>query len=289
MSDRRMRHLTPSERQALEEDEQIFEQDDLESADVIAREMRSADQLVQKAALRRQVHNAMNDRAPFVRINPVSVLKGTLGGQQQVTPGTNLQVAWWQGEDAEALPLVATLAPVQQLLAIDSGIAVLRPYAILQFGTRGFLVKAEVDIGTGCQVVVGASSMTIQVALEAIPNGFGGTAGFMKLAGMISFYPSERVLPNTRTRYVDSLAGNSSADYIVPPFAKSVIFWREPRTEPFELDFLINNGGIVYSFAAAANVVMTDPIQLSPDIIAVRVKDTSGGGLNGRLIFNLDI
>ena len=49
--------------------------------------MPTADSLANKATLRKQFLDELAKKAAFVRINPHSVLKGTLGGQQEVASG----------------------------------------------------------------------------------------------------------------------------------------------------------------------------------------------------------
>ena len=111
-------YLLPSERVEgvyIEDDVHgVFAADDLEMADEVARNMYAADSLTQKAAFRNLKHETLGKEAPFVRIVPPSVLKGTLGGQQQVGQGQNAQVALWGGEDAETTAVSVVFAPVQQ-------------------------------------------------------------------------------------------------------------------------------------------------------------------------------
>jgi len=275
--------------------EEEFSDDELDRADSVSSQMPNADGLAQKVAVRRDKWTDLNSIAKFTRINPPSALHGTLGGQQQLTvrivganqqPNT-AQVALWGGVDAETIPVTVVLAPVGFLESPILFPAPIRPYAIVQFGTRGFLVKAEVDICQGVQFTLGASEVSLQVALEDVPNIY---ASFptIPLAGMLSFYTTQKNTQITRTKYIDNLGATSdTGSILVPPFARNVTFWRDPVTSPIRLDFRGSDGVTLYSKIIAASTELVDPVPLSGDVAAIDVL-TTGAGINfGRLIFGL--
>jgi hypothetical protein len=229
----------------------------------------------------------LDQQAPFARNNPPSVLKGTIGGQQVVRSddGIALQVANWPGDDPETIPVSFTFAPVEQLSQNGFELATRAiPFGIIQFGTRGMMVKAEVDIGTGCQGTLTASAVTLQVALERFVPGNPAleTAGIMKLAGMLSFNTVVRTAPLTRTKYCEDFVVGFGAVIPVPPFAKSVFF---PGTGAagLVLDFKDVNQSNIYSFTIPAGG-MIEPYQLSDDIVFVGINKVTGP-----MIFNLSL
>lgn len=281
-------YLLPSEREELE-GEGVFAQDDLEMADEVARNMYAADSLTQKAAFRNLKHETLNDQAPFVRIVPPSVLKGTLGGQQQVAQGQNAQVALWGGEDAETTAVSVVFAPVQQIAsAPDSGSPYdpFFPYGIVQFGTRGFLVKAEVDIGLGVQFTVPASMVSLQVALEPQPAGSVRPVGSMKLAGMLSFLPVTHTPNLTRTLSGSPVNGNPDVLYI-PPFSRNFVLLRDVTASQLSFQVLNSRGAVIYSQDFAAGTAMSQPVVLSTDAVALRLLSTNVANVAVRAVFGL--
>src|SRR5277367_6091580 len=141
----------------LDEDSEGYALDDLDQADHIIGALdtsgssTNAGGLEGKVSLREQKWANLNGVAPFMRINPPSALQGILGNQQVVMSGQKFTVAnWAAAADAETLPVTVVVAPVGPLPQ-DNDIA----YAIIQFGTHGMSVLAEVDISYGTQLTVG--------------------------------------------------------------------------------------------------------------------------------------
>jgi len=271
---------------------EVFGEDDLDRADR-AQRMAPGDSLSQKAMIRQDVWADLKNIAPFARINPPSVLAGTLGGQQTITvlqdltlakvqPIPQLPTANWGGPDAETLPVTVTFAPVQQVTQQYSQMPIL-PYGIVQFGTRGFSVKAEVDIATGVQFTINASAVTLQVTLED-PGAFfappGSVVATVILAGMLSFYPTTHTTNLTRTKKALAFTGPSvPATFAVPPFSRNVtIFNRNYATVSMVIDFQDVNLNTVYSVPVAAGAPMQIPIPLSSEISNVSVN--IAGALN---------
>lgn len=301
-------YLLPSER----EDRVTFGaeegNDDTDLAQQIKDAYPAADDLVHKSMLRAKKHASINAAAPFTTTNPVSILTGTLGGQLQVftgpvvggvvTRGSPAQTANWIGEDAETHPLTVTLAPVQQ---VDTGIVLpfgTRPFGIIQFGTRGMMVKAEVDIGTGCQFTVSGSSITVQVCLDGGGSAVPGEQASMILAGMVSaFYPIFRTTPITRTVYLDPLpSGSVTVNVSVPPFAKKVSIWRaNPTLAPIGLTFFDANFNIRYTYSLPIDSgngftgYMFNSIPLDSSIVTIAVENSGAFDANASLIFELSL
>lgn len=233
--------------------------------------------------LQRGQQEALNKQAPFVRTNPYSTLNGILGGRATVTSGGQAKtVAYWVGEDAETTPVTVTLGPIGLLTqaAWDSNTSY-RPYAIVQFGTRGYISTVQVDIANGCQFTVSGSQVTVQVAMD--PADSGDANGTMDLYGVLSFQQIVRTTPITRTKYVIS-----NDNYDVPAFAKSVQYWRKPQSSAATLTFLSATGqafGSIYAYVIAANGYNLDPIPLPNDVVAIG----TSGDTTGRLIFQLSL
>ena len=307
-------YLLPSEREEQEEDVVgVYEgTDDTDLAQQIKDAYPTADDLTHKSLLRAKKQANAAAAAPPVSTNPASSTGAVLGGQLTVysapgmgngvatPPGSPLQTANWVGDDSETCPITITLAPVQQIGAL-SGLYTARqpgprPYAIIQFGTRGMLVSAQVDIGTGCQLTVSGSSCTVQVCLDGYTAGANiplGDQVSMILAGMVSaFSPIFRTAPLTRTIYFDG-AQAAAGSTIVPPFAKSVKFWRNNSTSgPVTFTFF-DSGEPRYTYTLPATTgdgvtgYMFNPIPIDGSIVSVAFSGADSG--QSCLIFELDL
>lgn len=229
--------------------DEFFGEDDLDQAARVQSQIQPAagSGLAQKTTLRDEKWTGLNNVARFARINPPSVLHGTLGGQQMVSVtntsanlladgltyrGTPFQVVNWGGEDSETIPVTITLAPVGVAPQLQAGQRIATGVGIVQFGTRGALVKAEIDVKLGCQFTVSGSSVTVQVAAE-VPFSPGGGAVrtyVQNIAGMASYYQ----VPNkgaTRTRVVNFATGSTTPIVVsIPPFARAVTFQHNGST-----------------------------------------------------------
>lgn len=276
---------------ALEHDTEggVFTEDDLEQADWLSRKMGNADSLTQKVALRNQRHADLSSVAPFARSNPPSVLAGTLGGQQSVMAGQQIQVANWGGDDAETTCVTVTLGPVQPInVQIPHAGQLFRPYGIVQFGTRGFMVKAEVDIGAGCQFTVTGSSVTVQVALPLDNTTDPANVTTMKLTGMLSFQQIFRTTPITRTLYLFNDV-SPTTNYIIPAFAKELTLWKQLQADDYSIVVRSANGSASQALQVGAGDVMTTPMLLAGEAYSVDVTANGGSNNRGSLIFGLSI
>lgn len=290
-------------KEELKSEAEVFGDDPLDVADrILSTPVVAADAtgLAGKAALREEKWANQQDRAPWVRINPVSALHGNLGGQQLVTTGENpVEVANWGGEDSEVLPVTITLAPQQQfsttfnVSSIDPsppGMAAARPYGIVQFGSRGALVKAEIDIALGTQFTVNASTVIVQVGMDSDS----GTAISMKLSGMLGFYPIMRTAPLTRTRYIEGVATNAVEYVTVPPFSKTVTFMWSPASPAPTVGVLFydsNFNALTVTGAATLTASQngTATFVLPNDVVFVGMSATTNPIVQARAIFGLTL
>jgi hypothetical protein len=271
----------PAPHDGLMSTEEVFGEDDLDRADRAQRQAPD-DSLAQKSVIRQGVWGDLQKIAPFARINPPSVLQGTLGGQQAVRVGHNAQVALWGGVDAETLPVTVTFAPVEQITAFTVPVvtAERRPFGVVKFGTRGFLTEAVVDICRGCQFTVNASEVSLQVGVESIP----GVSVNMLLSGMLSFYPTTHVAPITRTLYFDDISLAAQPSIFIPAYARGVklatIHPGTPASPDYTLRFYDSVGTETSDYIYPAIVVggpawPTGFVPIPGDAVAVQVSSTT--------------
>jgi hypothetical protein len=262
--------------------------------------------LSQMHIVHRKQHQALRATANFVRVNPESGFRALLGGQYNMLSGSTAtgprtvaqQVATWSADsEGESQPVTIQFLPIVQILQgvgaaeplTPPGIITsVRPYGIINFGTRN-VYKAEVDIGLGVQLTLGASEVSLQVALDEAPL-FAEQSAIV-LAGMLSFWTCVRTAPVTRTRYIDALTGaGSTFRVIIPAFAKQLLFWREPFADAVVLTFLDStNTTVIYSFTLAAGVFMLEPIPVPADAFVLQVQNVTGTAMNARAIFELSL
>ncbi len=108
---------------------------------------------------------------------------------------------------------------------------------------------------------------------------------------MLSFYPTLRTAPVTRTRYIDADTP-FSIELDVPAFAKNVTFLGANGGDSVKLNFLDSFGVTVYIVeidSPDSDSPPLDPILLSGDITSVIV-DFSPNPLSlSRLVFGLGL
>lgn len=288
--------------------------DELDLADTVSRLNPVADQLQHFAQMRRVKHGLLNQQAPFARTNPPSILKGSLGNQAQLAVSFSsgqvppwspvgsqesrvaapVQLANWVGEDAETTDITITVAPVFFTPTRTTTIQP-RPYAVIEFGTRGSLAQFEVDVGRGVQLTVTGSSATVTGGLESptnlvvIPNP-GEDFSEFAMMGMISFKPVTHRPPLTRTRYGASTAGGSSYRFRVPPFARSLRFWRDAiGVTAYRLEFEGLGSGSEYEVTVAAGAALLNEIPLATGVEFINVvrTDADPGANFETFIFDL--
>jgi hypothetical protein len=264
--------------------EEVFGEDDLDRADRAQRQAPD-DSLAQKSVIRQGVWSDLHKIAPFARINPPSVLQGTLGGQQNVKPGELRQVAMWGGVDAETLPVTVTFAPVDPIPQYSSNPTqgVLRPFGVVRWGTRGFSARAEVDIHRGVQFTLNASEVELLVGLD---RQFADPGTPFRLGGMLSFYPTTHRAAITRSYYIDAFDAAAGFIVDVPNFARGVMLNMIPvadTTARIDLLFETSQGTGVggYSYPATAGGIPqlnTGFIPLSGQVAKVIVSSVGGSG-----------
>ncbi len=272
--------------------------DELDLAETVARENPTADQLQHFANLRGAKHSMLDAQAKFVRNNPVSVLNGSLGNQATVylgpqtagvvARGTPVQVAQWQGDDAETVPVTISLGRVTVPVPAKAlTYATKNPYALIQFGTRSSLLQMEVDIGLGCQFTVNASMVTVTVGEEGVVFNPTIVEEPSILAGMLSFHPTARTQNITRT--VNVAAGTPPSVITIPAFAKSLVVEKLSSTVACTISFQNNVAGSCGTFLLAAGVQQLTPIQLPNDAVSLTITNDATPTFNAlaRLIFNL--
>lgn len=274
------------------------EPDELDIADTLRQQMPTSDSLAWLAALKHKKHDQLNEAAPFVRIAPPSVLRGTLGQTVTCWTGDDLlpnqlpeqQVALWQGEDSESQPITVSLSPVTAVDRRDfTGAipALFRPYAIIQFGTRGMSVNFVCDIMPGTQFTVCGSNVSVQVGLLATA---GQPAGSMDLAGMLSFGATHRMpVPVTRTLYVPASAGGAAFSAAIPNFAKKVTLFKQVAANNMLVVLVdsqgVSRGGVNIPAGTTFNTV---PIPISGQIASITVIENAAGAYDAcDLIFEL--
>lgn len=269
--------------------DELFGLDPLERAEHIKARLGDIDGLSHKAALVHGQEVVQKHVAEWVRINPVSVNRGILGNLQNVTAGgPALQVANWQGETAETVPMTVTFFYYPSTLNISS--FDYRPFGRVQFGSNGIITTVDVDIGLGTQFTVSGNVITLQVGLETPGGGIPATPLLPRFGGTVSFYPVVRTTPVTRTRYVDALDGGQNAIIQIPNFAKSVNFYRVPDMAA-TISFLGTTAiyTVVGYAPGADNAVRKFPI--SDDMTTIEISNTAAPGtaLNVRAVFDLNL
>ena len=273
------------------------EGDAMGQARLVEAQMPNADSLLQKSTMRGDRWSMLNRIAKFSRLQPPSVLNGIFGNQASITPNVAQQVvaplANWGGETEETMPVTVTFAPVLFNDTFRSVLASRRPFGIVQFGSKGALVRLEVDVGRGCQFTISASAVTLQVGFDISPTNVGATGlESVPFLGTLSFLPIVRTVPITRTVFVDNpiITNGNNRVFNVPLFAGNVVLWAATGFDPaVQIDFLDSAGNVAYTFAKAAGVPMLTPIPLSTDIVQIRLTNGGPSSLLGRLIFQLEL
>ena len=234
--------------------------------------------------------------AKYVNTVPPSAFRGTMGGQQEVfSGGPALDVAWWQGEsDADNRAVTITLDNVGPIIngfptainVCDGGRYSYRPYANIFFGTRCMGIKVVVDIGTGCQFTVGASSVRVQIGMDA-PGGIAPGVGSMQLTAMLTHFATQRQTPITRSLYADAIGASATQNFKVPKFGKTVLpIVSSDPTGQTQLDFLDVGGANVGSFLFVNGTTYPSAV-VPPDAYTVNVTNKGLNASNTRVMFGL--
>lgn len=279
----------------------VRQADILSLAEEIDLQRPRADDLEHKSMLREAQKGQLAAQAPYVRINPSSAVGQQVGNTVVVTDSLDpnglmtltgaasskvAQVAQWVGETEETLPITVCFQPYGPVIPVNKTKQGLRAYGIVQFGTRGFPAKMEVDIGNGMQFTLPGSSAILQVGLEVNPDG--GSGDDFQYTGMIGYWPGNKTEKVTRTCYVTGNAGDPAAQFNVPPYARSFQLMRTATSDPVNIGIWDSSHTIIGIVIVPALEQQLEPIPLSGDAATVSVAD---GGVDGlgqtRLIFNL--
>ncbi len=255
------------------------------------------DDLARDAILQEVAHRNLAEQAPFTRDNPVSILQGVLGTQIGLTVGQPpVQVASWQGADAETRTISCMFSQVNQIIP-NAGVpgqipAPIRSYGIVQFGTRGWLTSVEVDIGPGCQFAIPASQVLLQVALEDTRNTPVAADIYptVQMTGMLSTQVTVRTVPITRTKYLDNVTIGTTRQVIVPPFAKKLWVVRNPRaTSGYNLSLMDSTLTTLEIFTVAAGADQSQAYILPGDCAEVIFAPLTNDVSAARLVFELEL
>jgi hypothetical protein len=256
------------------------------------------DDLAREAILMGDNHAALTAAAPFTRDNPTSATNTPLGNRVNIAINDLKEVARWVGDDAETTPVTVSAGIVQQNPNLTFGgvfFGQLRPFARVQWGTRGYLLTADIDLGTGFQFTICASTVILQLGMNAAA---GTTTGFtVDVAGMLSFKPCVRTAPLTRTVYIDAQAGAgaTSAVLAVPNSAKKVTIWRSAPNNQVDVFFIGLGGNTTTGARRAASGVATvetdNPVtyELPGNTVAFQVQNNGAGATDIMAVFELGI
>jgi hypothetical protein len=162
--------------------------------------------------------------------------------------------------------------------AVFTGLPAVRGFA--QWGTDGFMARAEFDFTEGTVLSLSGSyqQITAQIDLSAPDNG--GDAMPAVVVGTHVSYLPQAAPPVFRTRYF-ALAEAGDVLLSIPPFARSVRVQKSIDATVLTVDLLTRAGTIVTQQISAAPIEM----QIPNDARVLRV--TTGAAIVGRAIFSL--
>lgn len=254
------------------------------------------DELAHKAAVKQRDFEEQKQIAPYVRVNPVSGRRGTLGNiaRNLTSGGAVIAVAFWVADShEEALPVTVNLAPVNPRQASPNPQGTTQaplPFGIITFGNRGVTQSVKVDVGRGCQFTVNGSSVAIELGLD-VGTGHAAVAT-MDLSGWLSFWSCNQTVPIMSTAYLNNLdaAGGPapSKDIDVPAFAQTLLpVQMSNGNGSVRLDFKDTNHTIQYTLTIASPGAQVTPIPLTNDIVQVTVTNLANVGQSVRLPFQV--
>ena len=219
---------------------------------------------------------------PFVGVNPASWDRGVLGQTVLLKflaggDGPVQQIVFWPGDPRESCPVTVTIAPVLPLPTLS-----VSPLASIRWGTHGAFFNANIDIGTGFQLTLSASSVYVSAFLVD------GSLADLNVAASIGFYAMNRTSPVFRTDRFKNLAGLASVDYTRPAFTSTIVgFERSDATASFSLTFLDVAGVSLGQHTIVGNSYLTYPITLPSFCATVRVTNNSAGAVSGTICYGM--
>jgi hypothetical protein len=251
------------------------------------------DELSHKGALKQREFDEAKGIAPYVRVNPVSGRKGTLGNiaRNVTAAGGVVAVAFWVADSHdEALPVTVNLAPVNPRVpsnALQGTTLPPRPFGIVTFGNRGVTQSVKVDVGRGCQFTVNGSSVAIELGMDI---GVGGpnVPAQMDISGWLSFWSCNQTVPVMSTIYLDNVAAGDSRDVSIPAYAQTLLPVQMSNANGnLTLTFKDTNHTPQYVLTLAAPGAQITPIPITNDIVQVTVANTAAVAQNIRLPFQV--
>ena len=220
--------------------------------------------------------------APHRSINPLSFDRGLLGNKVEVRGSTAadpilIPVINWPGYDAEVCPVTIS-AEANFSLAQSS--ALVDPVLQVRWGTGGAQFLAEIDIGTGVQFTLNASSV--------YASAFHRTPTFTCfVSASMGFYSTSQAVPAFRSERT-SLDAGGNYSFIRPRFA-TTLYGIERGDPAQQITLRFRNAALItlYQRVLAANTYLTAPIALSSGVSEVNVTDDGGSAVSVEAIWGL--
>lgn len=254
------------------------------------------DDLTREALLLEQGAAAAAAASPPANTNPVTAATAILGGQATIKAGDNaVEVARWNGNDSETTNVTVTIGQSSLASSVVSQVnqpLQARPYAIARWGTRGVAMQANIDALAGTQFTLGASFVSLSLAMQPLlpynPGGAGPIAVPMLLSGMLSFNTIEKTVPLTYTVYYSG--GAAPTTVAVPAFAKQVTVYCDDTTATF--DMIMEDIGRTFISTAKAlsgDASLAKTIDLPGDTAILVFSNVVGAAVQWRFVFRLSL
>ncbi len=241
------------------------------------------DDLDQQIQIREAEHRESNSQSPHVCVNPVSWDQSLLGSTvtlRRATVSTNsgpiARLAFWQGESRDACPVTVTVGVPNGLVV--PGASVL-PIARIEWGVHGGKFVAEVDMFSGAEFTVVASSIYVSGFLE------NASLDSLDVTASIGFRTTQRTAPVLRTKSITS-GSTTTITVTRPPFASAIYgFDRETVANQYTLTLLDGDGNVTARRVIAANAYLTTPIPIPGNCTQVQITNNTGSDLGGSITF----
>jgi hypothetical protein len=158
-----------------------------------------------------------------------------------------------------------------------------RGFAVVKWGTRDGTQEVMIDVGTGTQLTVNASTIYVDVGITDDTN------IPLRLSASLGYYTGLKDEPNTFTSYIDALDGLSTFVAQRPAYASHVYFQRANLTQAYKLFFIDSRNTVIYEVDVAAGSTLNGEIKLSNDVKQIDVFNATAPGSpdNARLIWGL--
>lgn len=151
------------------------------------------------------------------------------------------------GDDELASMMTITFDVIPPPADTFTGGDVRRLRARIQWGTGGAQHEADVDVRKGTMVTVPASFLRVAVANE------GTQLASVRVRASVGYFPKGNGLSPTRTRYIGAISGGSTADHVIPAFARNVTLLRTLGTSGYLLTFLDTNSVVIGTVIVAGS------------------------------------